>query len=273
MNTSDSNLSASNLAWAPEDEIIFLKALEANNFKGLEIAPSKFIGPNPYTSRNIELATKKAKYISDNFGILIVSMQSIWFNRDEQLFGSPKERKRLLDYTKQAFEYAGALGCPHVVFGNPKNRQGDQMPRNRIALDFFLEVSKLAEEFKVTVGIEPIPEIYQNSFLTSFLEVKNFIESLDSHRVGLNYDIGSLLLNGEKSAISKEYVDLATHFHLSERNLVCVGEHIEHKKLSELLKKLNNQKWISIEMLEVDIQTFKKVLVYVSNTFDYTQKH
>jgi sugar phosphate isomerase/epimerase len=260
-------LSVSNLAWAPEHEKSFLKAMTLSGFTNLEIAPTKFIGINPYDEENTKLAVKKGVHIEETFGITVSSMQSIWFKREEQMFGSKKERTILLEYSRSAFEFASALRCPHIVFGNPKNRHGASKLRNQIALEFFAQISDLADEFGIEVGIEPIPTLYQNDYLTSFLEVKNFVEILGSKKVGLNYDFGSLLVNDEKTAISDDYLKLATHFHISEPNLSPIVQHSEHKELAELLEKSGNKKGISVEMLEVDLETFKKVLKYVRKIF------
>jgi sugar phosphate isomerase/epimerase len=194
-------------------------------------------------------------------------MQSIWYERDELIFGSNIERTILLKYTREAFAFASAIGCPHVVFGNPKNRHGNAGPRSQIALEFFGQISEIADEFGLSVGIEPIPRIYQNTFLTTFLEVKNLVELLGSAKVGLNYDIGALIVNNEKTAISSDYLALATHYHISEPNLAPIIEHEEHKDLLRILQKSDSKKCISIEMLEIDIETFKKILLYTRCTF------
>ena len=46
----------------------------------------------------------------------VASMQSIWYQRTEKLFGSEAERETLLSYTKQAIDFAEAAGCPNLVF-------------------------------------------------------------------------------------------------------------------------------------------------------------
>ena len=38
-------------------------------------------------------------------------MQSIWFGRQERLFGSEEEREILIDYTKKAVDFAVAIQC------------------------------------------------------------------------------------------------------------------------------------------------------------------
>ena len=59
-------------------------------------------------------------------------MQSIWFRRQEMLFGTEEERKVLVDYTKKAIDFAAAVGCEMVCF-NRLPVGADIMPLHKLA--------------------------------------------------------------------------------------------------------------------------------------------
>ncbi len=60
------------------------------------------------------------------------------------------------------------------------------------ALTAIKELTPIAELFKVNIGIENV----WNKFLTSPLEMRNFIDEIDSPYVGAYFDVGNVLING-----------------------------------------------------------------------------
>ena len=74
-------LSISNIAWdASNDEKIYTM-IKKYGFEGLEIAPTKIMGKNPY--EKLEEAGIWKKEIQKKYNFKISSMQSIWFGRIE----------------------------------------------------------------------------------------------------------------------------------------------------------------------------------------------
>lgn len=113
-------LSISNIAWdASNDEKIYTM-IKKYGFEGLEIAPTKIMGKNPY--EKLEEAGIWKKEIQKKYNFKISSMQSIWFGRSENLFDSKEEEVFLIDYTKKAIDFANIIECKNLVFGSPKNR-------------------------------------------------------------------------------------------------------------------------------------------------------
>ena len=89
-------------------------------------------------------------------------MQSIWYGHQEKIFGSKEERRVLVKYTKKAIDFAEIIGCKNLVFGNPKNRDTDDVLGNYpTAIDFFREIGDYALEHHTTIAIEPNPTIYK----------------------------------------------------------------------------------------------------------------
>ena len=77
-------LAISNIAWAEEKNLQVYQLMREKNFIGLEIAPSKIFGENPYLKLNDAAEWKK------KLPFEVPSMQSIWFGRTEKIFGSSK---------------------------------------------------------------------------------------------------------------------------------------------------------------------------------------
>ena len=89
-------------------------------YDGLEIAPTRIFPEAPY--ERLEEAGNWAAALQEQHGFVVPSMQSIWFGRQEKLFGTAEERRILLEYTKKAVDFAEAVGCRNLVFGCPRNR-------------------------------------------------------------------------------------------------------------------------------------------------------
>ena len=115
------NLSISNIAWASDYDAQMYPFLKEIGYQGLEIAPTRIFLDHPYTY--IAEAKEYAEQLRDNYDLVIPSMQSIWYGRQEKIFGDAKDRKTLIEYTRKACEFANAIGCKNLVFGNPRNRE------------------------------------------------------------------------------------------------------------------------------------------------------
>lgn len=95
--------------------------MQGYGFSGLEIASTRVFPEAPY-DRPGEAAVWAAR-LKERHGLIIPSIQSIWYGRHEALFGTEKERGILLDHTRKAIDFAAAVGCRNLVFGCPKNRR------------------------------------------------------------------------------------------------------------------------------------------------------
>jgi L-ribulose-5-phosphate 3-epimerase len=111
-----------------------------------------------------------------------------------------KVRKKIIDFTEGAFQVTKWLGTDAYlfvpgavdVFFLP---DAEVIPYDVCYKRASEAVGKLvptAEEVGVTIGIENV----WNKFLLSPLEVKCFIDSFESKRVGAYFDVGNVLLTG-----------------------------------------------------------------------------
>lgn len=239
-------LSLSNLAWDHErnDEIYWF--MQNLGIDGLEIAPTKIFGENPYD--DLPQAKQYFAELNEDFSIIPSSMQSIWYKRQEKLFGSVTEREVLFEHTRKAVEFAAAIGCENLVFGSPKNRViGDESNRS-MAIDFFRRIGDCAKAANTVIAVEANPTIYGTDFLNTTAEALEFCREVGNDGIRVNLDFGTILVNKETLHFSKEDVSLFHHVHISEPNLKPIRERVGHNELKEILERYGYNGFVSVEM-------------------------
>ena len=98
-----SKISISNIAWSGDLDTRIYQVMKEYGLSGLEIAPTRVFQKEPY-DKLIEAGAWAGK-LKKQYGFIIPSMQSIWFGRQERLFGTEEERRELVNYTKKAIEF------------------------------------------------------------------------------------------------------------------------------------------------------------------------
>lgn len=223
--------------------------LEKSSFKGLEIAPTRMWGENPYAC--VKEAKEYRKRMLEMYDLQISSMQSIWYGRTEQIFGSYEERQKLIDYTKSAFEFADALGCGNLVFGCPKNRNAVSVSSadvEFIAEEFFGNLAQLAMENNTVLSLEANPPSYHTNFINNTEDAVVLIKKIRSKGLQLNYDLGTVIQNNEKIQDTEIYIEYINHVHISEPGLAPVEMGTMQKQLCLSLEALQYSNFVSIEM-------------------------
>jgi len=138
--------------------------------------------------------------MSKEVGIELSSLASglLW---DYSLTSSEtKIREKAQDIVKKMLELASYLGVDTVlvipgavdIFFNP---QAEVVPYDvayQRSLDSLKKCTSVAEECKVTIGIENV----WNKFLLSPLEIRDFVDKIDSEYVGVYFDVGNTMLTG-----------------------------------------------------------------------------
>lgn len=260
-------LSISNIAWTSDFDKEIYQTLFQNQFKGIEIAPTRIIPENPY--KNILTAKKISQELSKKYSLKISSMQSILFGRSEKLFGSEEEYKSLMDYIKQAINFAKGIGCHNLVFGSPKNRiitNDDQYP---IAINFFSELGNYAIQNNTILSIEPNPTIYGTNFINTTEQALQLVKDVNNKGFMVNIDLGTIIQNNENIDQIIDNIDLVNHIHISEPNLEIIKNRKLHKDLSRKLKNNNYDKYVSIEMkMQENIEEVKKTIIYIKEVFN-----
>ena len=256
-------LSISNIAWAVENDAEMYAFLKSVGFCGLEIAPTRIYPDAPY--EKLTDARVWAQDLKNLYGLVIPSMQSIWYGHTEKIFGSKEERQILIDYTKKAIDFAEVIGCKNLVFGNPKNRDAEDvasvMP---IAIDFFKEIGDYALERNTVVALEPNPTIYNTHFMNYTEQAVEMAYKSSSAGIKINVDLGTIIYNEENLNYLKQIPELINHVHISEPWLNMIENRVLHQQLFEVLSSIGYDRYVSIEMgNKGDLNKVKQIVQYV----------
>ena len=254
-------LSISNIAWERENDQTVYRYMEKNGFSGLEIAPTLIFPDNPYDK--LEEARAFSKRLYSEYSLKVCSLQSIWYGRHERIFGSITDRRRLLDYTKKAIDFAEAIGAKNLVFGCPKNRNTDSAEDRIIAIEFFKVLGDYAAEHGTVLAMEANPIIYGTNFINNTEDAIELIKVVKSNGFKLNLDFGTIIYNKENIESLIPNIELINHVHISEPNLVTIQKRIEHGVLLDILHMNKYTGYVSIEMSKMEN------LTSVMKTIDY----
>ena len=259
-------LSVSNIGWIAEKDKQVYELMVRYGYSGLEIAPTRVFPENPYEKDNE--AGGWSKNLKKKYGFYISSMQSIWYGRQEKLFGSEEERKILFNYTKKGIDFAAAIECKNLVFGCPKNRNMPEGASPAIAVKFFRELGNYAAACGTVIGMEANPLIYHTNYINDTLAAIALIKEVNSKGFLLNLDIGTMIQNNEDITELKGKVNFINHVHISEPGLAPIKERFMHKELKKILDSENYMGFISVEMGKFDdILALENSLQYVRAIF------
>lgn len=262
-------LSISNIAWSAEHDADMYEFLQHEGFTGLEIAPTRIFPSMPY--ENIPEAKDWAAQLKEIYGLSISSMQSIWYGRQEKVFGDTEERKVLVDYTRKACEFAQAIGCHNLVFGNPRNRETQDLDKDYpVAIDFFHTIGEIAAEHDTIIAIEPNPTIYNTHFINYTEQAVEMVEKANSKGLKVNYDLGTVIENQEDISYIHHMDAYVNHIHISEPYLAPIdfGHKTYHKELVAYVKQ-HEETYLSIEMgNKADVDKVKQIVLYLKDLTD-----
>ena len=259
-------LSISNIGWTENDDNVVYQFMKEYGYSGLEIAPTRIFPVSPYD--HLKEATIWSKELYQRYGFSVPSMQSIWYGRQEKIFGTVEERQVLLDYTKQAIDFAHAIGCKNLVFGCPRNRVIPEDGDWKIAVEFFKELGDYALSKNTVIGMEANPPIYNTNFINDTKSALELIQEVNSEGFKLNLDVGTMIYNNESLSELIGNVKYINHVHISEPNLKPIEERKLHRELKNVLLSESYLGYVSIEMGRVDnLDTIEYALEYVRRYF------
>lgn len=259
-------LSISNLGWGAEQDLAAYQLMRQMGYAGLEIAPTRVFPSQPYD--DLAAAGAWREDLRARFGYKIPSMQSIWYGRQENLFGSEEERRILMEYTQAAIRFAEAIGCENLVFGCPRNRAMPDGATPEQAIPFFRDLGDYAAAHHCVIALEANPPIYHTNFLNTTQETLAFIQQVDSEGCRLNLDVGTMVENGEGASLLKGCGPMIHHVHISEPRLKLIERRALHQELAALLRDEGYDRYVSIEMgRQGDMNTLARTMAYVREVF------
>ena len=166
-------------------------------FEGVEVALESE-GELNLSSSEREIAA--VKRMAEDSGIALYSVACGLYWDYPLTSDDAKTREKAKDIVKKQLETAAVLGCDGILvipgtvcadFIDPSKVTDYETAYER-SLAALTELKSVAEREKVHIGLENV----WNKFLTSPLEMRDFIDKIGSGYVGSYLDIGNVLFNG-----------------------------------------------------------------------------
>lgn len=239
-------LAISNLAWPEAWEPEIYNTVKQYGFTAIEVAPTRIFPQTPY--EDLARAKAWAAELRQSQGLEVCSLQSIWYGRTERLFASKEERRFLLSYTKQAIDFAQAVGAGNLVFGSPKNRRLEPGEHPDAALPFFRELGEYAQARGTTLSLEANPPLYGTNFCTATAQALDWAQAVDRPAFQVNLDLGTMIANGEGLEVLTGRLNLIHHIHISEPGMKALERRPLHRDLAALLRQESYTGYVAIEM-------------------------
>ena len=228
-------------------------------FEGVELALN---ATGELSLESSEAEIKEVKKIADDMGLSLYSLSSglCWDYRlsDDE----PAMREKAKDMIKKQLETAKILGAdtilvvPGVVnveFSSPEKKVAYDVVYDR-ALAGLNELKSYAESLEVSIGLENV----WNKFLLSPMEMRDFIDKIDSPYVGSYLDIGNTLYCGYPEDWVRILGDRIKKIHFKDYRLAAGGLHgfvdllagdVDYPEVVKALGEIGYDGWVSAEMI------------------------
>lgn len=229
-------------------------------FEGVEVALDEGNGEITLTSGERDLLAVKQQ--AQDAGIALYSVASglywsYWLNSDNEA-----ERTKAKDIVKKQLDTAAILGCESILvipgcvnaeFAAP-GRVMDYAETYKRSMESLMEVKEHAEKCKVEIALENV----WNKFLLSPMEMRDFIDKLNSPYVGSYLDIGNVLANGFPEQWVQILGSRIKKVHFKDYRIDAGGLHgfvdllagdVNYPAVMQALEKIGYDGWVSAEMI------------------------
>ena len=241
-------------------------------FEGVEVALDENAGEITLTSTEKDLLQIKQQ--AQDAGIELYSVASglywgYWLNSQDFA-----ERQKAMDIVKKQLETAAVLGCESILvipgtvnaeFAAP-GRIIDYETTYNTSLESLMQVKKYAEEYKVEIALENV----WNKFLLSPMEMRDFIDKLDSPYVGSYLDIGNTLANGFPEHWIKTLGQRIKKIHFKDYRVEAGGlcgfvdllaGDVNYPAVTKALAEIGYEGWVSAEMIP-NYKYYTETIIY-----------
>jgi len=142
---------------------------------------------------------ERIKALAEKYGLELYSIASGLYWSYSLTANDPATRAKAMEIARKQLDVASWLGCdtilviPGMVEGLTPGQE--VVPYDVVyerALEAISQLAAFAEERKVAIGLENV----WNKFLLSPLEMRDFIDKINSPFVGAYFDVGNVVLSG-----------------------------------------------------------------------------
>ncbi len=229
-------------------------------FEGVEVALDENAGEINLSTTAGQL--QQIKQQANDAGIQLYSVASGLYWSYWLCSEDAAEQEKAKDIVKKQLDVAAELGCESILvipgtvnaeFAIPGRVMQYDVVYNR-SMEALQELKSYAEQRKVEIALENV----WNKFLLSPLEMRDFIDKLDSVYVGSYLDIGNVLSNGYPEQWVKILGQRIKKIHFKDYRMEAGGLHgfvdllagdVNYPAVMEALKGIGYDGWVTAEMI------------------------
>jgi len=248
-------------------------------FEGVEVALDEKNGEITLNSTEKELLEIKKQASNNGIELYSVASGLYWsyfLNDDDE-----KVRIKARDIVKKQLECASVLGCESILvipgcvnaeFAAPGKIVDYETSYYR-SLESVKLVKEYAAQYKVEIGLENV----WNKFLLSPLEMRSFIDAVDSEWVGSYLDIGNTLAFGYPEHWISTLNKRIKKVHFKDYRTEAGGLHgfvdllagdVNYPAVVETLGKVGYDGWVTAEMIPNYKYHTETIIYNTSNAMD-----
>ena len=228
-------------------------------FEGVELAlnPEGELSMNSPTSEIVEI-----KKTADDIGLSLYSLSSglCWDYRlsDDE----PNMREKAKDMIKKQLEFASILGADTILVVPGAVNVSFSHPEKKVAYDVVYERSleglSALEPVARSLGVSIALENVWNKFLLSPMEMRAFIDELNSEYIGSYLDIGNTLYCSYPEDWVRILGKRIKKIHFKDYRLEAGGLHgfvdllagdVDYPEVMRALAEIGYDDWVSAEMI------------------------
>ncbi|MBE6681876.1 MAG: sugar phosphate isomerase/epimerase [Ruminococcaceae bacterium] len=245
-------------------------------FEGVEVALDEKNGEITLNSTEKELLEIKKQASNNGIELYSVASGLYWsyfLNDDDE-----KVRIKARDIVKKQLECASVLGCESILvipgcvnaeFAAPGKIVDYETSYYR-SLESVKLVKEYAAQYKVEIGLENV----WNKFLLSPLEMRSFIDAVDSEWVGSYLDIGNTLAFGYPEHWISTLNKRIKKVHFKDYRTEAGGLHgfvdllagdVNYPAVVETLGKVGYDGWVTAEMIP-NYKYHTETIIYNTST-------
>ncbi len=244
-------------------------------FDGVELALEE---KGPVSMESTEEDLLKVKKMAQDAGVELYSVASGLYWTYNYTSENEENRNKAKEITRKQLWAASILGCDtilvvpgavHVVF-EPEGELVEYDTAYERALEALKDIAPYAQELEVAIGVENV----WNKFLLSPLEMRDFIDKVNSPYVGSYFDVGNVLYSGYPQQWIKILGDRIKKVHFKDYRVnvgtldgfvdLLAGD-VNYKAVKEALDEIGYADWTTAEMIP-PYKQYSDTIIYNTST-------